>query len=194
MKSGSRILRLLHMAVICPVVVITGCGGPSEPAPAASVFPPRPTDLDITKISPCAAVTDVQRRRLDVGSGTPGEVVVSGVSSAACGWQNLSNGFGYNVQTIPLPADQALGEPGSKLTTVNGFGAVQNSPAEITSPGIPAFCQLIVDVNEGQNIRIQVQSSDVEASTEQSARDDVCARVNTFASEVMKNLAAEKGS
>ncbi|MBW0106347.1 DUF3558 domain-containing protein [Pseudonocardia sp. KRD291] len=170
-------------------IAVAGCSGPSSTAP--SPFPPRPAELRTADIDPCSVITDTDRRRLGVERGTAGESDVGiGAPSRTCGWRNFDDGYGYNVQTIPTAAGAALSVPGSTVRTVNGFGAVENVPADYQGPGIPPACQLTIDVGEEQAVRVQVQSSDTRASGSPEALAEACSRANALAHSVMRNLVA----
>lgn len=175
--------------ILAALLVSAGCASnPPDRAAAVNVFPDRPSNLDITRIQPCSAVSTEARKQLGLEEGKAGRLIVSGVPSEACGWQNFSTGYGYNVQTARLDAERALTDPGSTVTVINGFGAVQNAPKGLTGQGIPPGCQLTIDVNDGQLVRVQVQPGDPDQSESQQARNESCARVITFATDVMTTL------
>lgn len=181
------------VAVALAVTLTPGCSmavdTPPTPSPPDRPLPARPTGLDIGEIDPCSVLDDQQRLQLGVRAGKAKDTELGvGEPSRGCAWRNNDTGFGYNFQTIRIEADRALTVPGSMVRTINGFGAVQNSPEESSGPGIPPTCQLTIDVNDGQAVRVQVQSSDSESSESRQVRDDTCMRAESFARSVMTTL------
>lgn len=175
--------------LLLSLTVAAGCSQPAADPPSSGPFPPRPADLDINLIDPCSVVSAEQRKELGVDARDGGMADVGvGAPSKACGWRNFDTGYGYNFQTIPTGADRALTVPGSTLQSVNGFGSVQNFPEEGSGPGIPPTCQLTIDVNDGQAVRIQVESSDTSDTGSPQALADSCSRAQAFARDVMTTL------
>lgn len=159
------------------------------------MFPPRPYAIDVTKVDPCTALDAAQVRQRGAQKGTPRTADV-GVDepSKACGWTNVDDGYGYNVQTIEADASRALPMPGSSLTVIDGFGSVLNVPGETTytGPGIPLLCQMTIDVNTDQAIRVQVQSDDTQSYGSAPEQQESCGRVHTLAHDVLSTLASQQ--
>lgn len=176
---------------------LIACSGPAEGGTAAGRFPDRPFSLDVTRIDPCSALTTEQALRRGAESGGPKDVNL-GLSSPskACGWNNFEDGYGYNFQTLDAGAEEALSAPGvNTVETVAGFGAVKNVVDESTGyagPGIPLVCQLIIDVNEGQAVRVQVQSSNTKSFGNEQASTETCNRAEDLARDVMTTLASQQ--
>lgn len=181
--------------IALPLVLTVGCalpgtgGGSDDPARStSSPFPARPIGLEISKIDPCSLLTTEQQREIGVKPGRAGRVNVGvGEPSNTCGWTD-DEGYRYNFQTIRADASQALTVPGSAVRDVAGFGAAQNRPEMYQGPGIPPTCQLTVDINDGQAVRMQVQSSDTDESRSGQLLDEACRRVDAFATDVMTTL------
>lgn len=86
-------------------------------------------------------------------------------------------------QFIPIGAEAAIPVPGSTVTRVDGFGAVQNSPV---IGGAPPICQLAVDVAPGQTIRVQANA----VPDPPYGMDELCRRASQTASMVMATVVA----
>lgn len=166
---------------------------PTNMPSISSQFPPRPAAIDIAKIDPCAVLSDSFRKDLGVDAGTPRTANVGTVdASRGCTWVNTEDGFGYNFQTIPTSAADALKAPGSVVQEVRGFGAVRNSPDEYQGPGIPPACQLTIDVNDRQAVRVQVQSSETDNSRAEELLGEACKRSTAFAADAMSTILSQQ--
>lgn len=186
-----------YLTVIATGTLILGaCSGPGVNPADGGPFPARPYTLDVTQIAPCSTLTEEQARERGAESGGPGEADVgAGKPSRTCGWNNFEDGYGYNFQTVEADASQALAAPGATVEVVNGFGAVLNVPDEsalFAGPGIPLICQLTIDVNNAESIRVQVQSSDPGSFGVEKAKIDTCGRAKVLASDVLTTLASQQ--
>ncbi|MFP5072918.1 DUF3558 family protein [Pseudonocardia nantongensis] len=161
--------------------VTAGC----TPAPAAPLdpFPPRPADIDIERVDPCATLSPELKRELQVGEGVAGTAPVDEMTTRACGWGNLLDGFNYTIQLIPQDAGRAVADPGTWVSTVAGFGTVTQTERADTFP----LCQVLVDVNDGQTIRIQVQTTDEQTDGAAYPVDEVCRRADRVAADAVQN-------
>ena len=176
-------------------VLLSACGSSAtsnQTAASNSPFPPRPSDVDITRVDPCAALSPSQRTELGLDRGKSDQVNVGGTQSPTCRWVNDESGLLVSVQTIAVGAEQALSRPGSTLRTINGFGAVENVPTELGGRSTPPFCQLTVDANSGQTVRVQVQTSNVNDAGNAQAIEAVCRRANDITGSVMTTLVGQQ--
>jgi len=146
---------------------LTGCGGAAGPAPpspeppsaapatTSSPFPPRPVELKLDGLDPCALLNAGQQRQLGVGQvGTYADS--DGLGSAACQWGN-NGGKPDNRWLVRMivkqGADYALGsDTGVQVVQVDGFTAVQTAPP-YQDPKLN--CVLVVDVAPGQSLGVQ---------------------------------------
>lgn len=189
-----RLSAALGALTLCAVA----CTGstPSSPAAPPGPFPPRPYVIDVTKIDPCSALTPAQARQRDARKGPPRTVDLGvGRPSKACGWSNDDEKYRYNFQTIEADAALALQAPGTNsVISVDGFGAVLNVSGEsnVTGSGIPQLCQITIDVNTNQSIRVQVGGADTTTYGSQAEIKESCDRVRVLAHDVLTTLSSQQ--
>jgi len=134
-----------------PSAPSTAVPGPAAPA-TNSPFPPRPVELRLDGVDPCAVLTSAQEGQLgvkQVGRDNNSDAL----GSAACQWGN--NGKKPDNRwlarlIVKRGADYALtSSTGTQVVQVDGFSAVQT-----TSPyGDPkTHCILLVDVAQGESL------------------------------------------
>lgn len=179
-----RLVAVLALAA----AVTAGC----TPAPGAppDPFPPRPADIDIERVDPCATLTAEQRDALQVGVGRPGTAPVGGATTRACGWGSLDTPFDYSVQLIPQDAAGAVGSPEAVVGATEGYGTVQITDRVETFP----LCEVLVDINDGELMRVQVQT--VERQRGDGAPypiDRVCEQAELVATEAVRNMRDQAG-
>lgn len=175
------------LGIVLTGALLAACSGSSSEA-NADPFPERPLNIQLTKIDPCSALSAVQRQQLGVERGEGDAREVGGLPTRTCTWTNYKDRFGYNLQTVPIDAEEALGFSGATVQLVNGFGAAQNTPEDYQGPGIPFLCQLTIDVNDNEGVRVQAQSSDTSSRDSSQSRAETCSRANAFARAVMTTL------
>lgn len=170
-------------AVLCSMV-LTGCGGTN----ATEVFPERPYLLDVDHVDPCSALTSQQVVELGLRTGSGG--TAQGGTSHACTWPGR-DGVGVTFQTLGVDAEVAIGaEPTSTVVTVAGFGAVQSSPPA-QGTGLP-FCQVVLDVADGNALRAQVQGTPLAPDAEDRTIDGTCEEVRRVAELMLRNLRTQQ--
>jgi hypothetical protein len=147
--SHSRPVVALVLAV---AAVVAGCS--SAPAGPPDPFPPRPADIDIERLDPCALLGPERRVELQIGAGEPGTVQIDGTASRTCGWLSIPTGYDYSVQFIAQDAAAAAGAEGAVVGSVGGYGSVEVVARTDTYP----LCEVLLDVHEGQLVRVQVQT------------------------------------
>jgi hypothetical protein len=159
-------VRLAALAGAALVFGIAGCA-PAQPPPAAlspppsaaptsSPFPPRPAELRLDGIDPCALLTSAEQTKLDVQF--TGKVDdADQFHSLVCRWANLGGGTPDNAwiarAIVKQGADYALRSAApAQVVQVGGFSAVQTS-----SPYFDAKtqCILAIDVAQGESLRVQ---------------------------------------
>jgi Protein of unknown function (DUF3558) len=174
---------------------LAGCGEAASPpgppaavtpaAPLGPALPPRPVELRVDGIAPCALLTDVQRDQLRVNRGQAGHGSAgSPLQGDDCLWSNLpehpSNVFLGRL--VPgQGAEYALGrEP---LRTVDGFAATATGSIGTDSTH---YCGLLVDVAPGQSLLAQYEndSHDYPGMNHQLA----CDKAQRLASDMLSTL------
>lgn len=182
--SPGPVLGLIGLAA-----VLVGCGGPAEPERPGSPLPPRTVSFDVRGLDPCSGMPPEEAERLRFSSVRGFTAHVDGVDSPACTWVVMGDeSFSYSAQTIPSGAESAVGEAGSQIVDVDGFAAVQGGPDTNNGPGLPPFCQLAVDVADGQTLRIQVSYMDLDLGGDPVAFDSTCAEARRFTSAYLATI------
>lgn len=170
---------LLLPVAVALAVTLPSCASPADRG--GSPFRPRPYAVDVAVVDPCRALTPEQESLLRVLPGAPG-VAMNG-ASRGCTWVERGRG-GYNLQTLPVGAAEALTEPTARVVTVNGFGAAQSLPDR---GGRGLLCQVVLDVADGTALRVQYETRDGAADPE-----GACARVRTAAGRMLDTLRAQQ--
>lgn len=173
-----RRVSVLVTAVVAGGLV-AGCG---EAAPA-SPFPPRPAEIDVTALDPCSLVGEDGRRSLGLSPPRPPGVPLSPPGSRGCAWSDVTRGYNLTVQTLPVGAGESVGAPGSRITQVAGFGAVEATSLGDTTP----ICQLVVDAQDAAAIRIQAQSVAYGDDGRPRGFTTVCSYATEFAEAVVRS-------
>lgn len=140
--------------LVVALAALVGCADGPPPS-AGSRLPPRPSELRLDRVDPCALLTPAQVRQLGVGAGKRGENTDE-LGSSDCLWRNFPKepDIGYLARLIVnRGADYALDstEP-TQVVTIDGFSAVQT-----TSPHVDPkeHCLLLVDVAQGESLWVQ---------------------------------------
>jgi hypothetical protein len=163
------------------VAVLAGCVRPPAtdpsqgPTPTAAVdaladpipLPPRPRDVPLDGVDPCALLTDATRAELAVEEtlrSSTRERLYGGGTTEVCTTR------GYEPRAISLGVGLVVSAGIERFTTrqvdatvtpidVRGFPAV-----ELVPDGRPEYCTVIVDVAPGQLIDIQTRPASSEAT------------------------------
>lgn len=126
---------------------------------------------------------------MGVRNGRPGKS--HGGTSRGCTWVG-NRGLGYNLQTFDIGAVATIGaEPTSTVVTVAGFGAVRSTPPAPGS-GLP-LCQVVLDVADGASLRAQLQANPTRDDSPPPTIDEVCARLGSTVTTMLKNLREQQG-
>ena len=162
--SRARLAALVGAAL---TFCIAGCA-PAQPPPAApsapassaaptsSPFPPRPAELRLDGVDPCALLTSAEVVRLGVEQGDRFDDADQ-FRSLSCDW---TNGGGAKPDKawvaraiVKQGADYALGNTAPvQVVQVSGFSAVQtSSPYQDGN----RQCILAIDVAQGEHLRVE---------------------------------------
>lgn len=118
------------IGLVCLLLAATSCSGADE---RTSPFPVRPGDLPVGRLVSCDALSTEQRSELGVGQG---ERDVSDGVSDSCTWRSdISQFWSVRLQEQssiaqfdpqdPLYSGAAEGFQNPRITTVDGYGAVE---------------------------------------------------------------------
>lgn len=178
-------------------VLVAGCAGPAAtpsppPAPASPsgpTLPPRPAELRLDGVDPCALLTPAQRARFGLdGPGDYGDNT-DRFGSVGCLWLR-SSAPPYGSPLIRLVTRQDIrDERGSdqpeRVIDVDGFPAVQTTG----SFGDPErHCLVLVDVAPGQYLWNEY--SKTSGPLEGLNHELACARTRELAGYTLANLRA----
>ena len=180
-RSGWRGTTVL-LVLLGIATAVAGCSA-DEPA---GPFPDRPRDIDVSRLDPCDSLTEQQLGSRGLGTGTPGTATVNGATARDCTW--IGSRIGAGVQFIPLGADAAATESGSRMLLVAGFGAVEGAPETNNGPGLPAFCQIAVDAGPQQTVRVQINNGRPDTGGDPQAIRDVCRQAEDVAEAVLTTI------
>jgi hypothetical protein len=161
---------------------------PAAPPPSKWPFPPRPAELKLDGVDPCALLTAAQQGQLgveQVGQDNNSDEL----GSAACQWGN--NGAKPDNRwlarlIVKRGADYALGSTtGVQVVQIGGYSAVQTA-APYQDPN--TNCVLVVDVAQGQSLGVQYGNA---AGDYPGINHDVACQLDRKAAELMvQNLRA----
>jgi len=174
---------------------VIGCGGPAQrqsapPQPAASAaLPPRPVELPLGGVDPCALLTDDQRGKLHLDPGDSSHENFGGpVQGPVCVWTNTpktpDNEYS-GAAILNHGAEYALGA--EALRTVDGFAATTTTSIG-SDPNF--YCGLLVDVAPGQalNATYDNPAKDYPGMNRQLA----CGKAQELAESMLTTLRAQQ--
>lgn len=168
-------------------LVLSGCGAsPGTPSP----FPPRPADLGVTALRACDAVgtresgpLGIVDRTADpfgqganncVLTGPDGQVWTVRIQPGIVARQRVPGDPGF--------IDRDLELVGQRLTTVEGYGAVEGVGVG-AAPG--ANCAVVVDTDPNASLLVTYESYAHPAGPAGGSREAACARASRVASMVI---------
>lgn len=175
----------MAMAAACSSAV---SGIPSA-APVASQLPPRPRELRLDGLNPCATLTPSQLKSLGVQFH---ETVEPGVKRGpGCDWGHSPSepveSYTIDVNTRG-GVELVLGQPQLDIVTVAGFGAVE-------TPGLFSTgkfeCIINIDVAPSQAVQV---SYFYDGSTLPMTHEIACQKARNAAELAMQTILARAGS
>ncbi|MEJ2854587.1 MULTISPECIES: DUF3558 domain-containing protein [unclassified Saccharothrix] len=155
-------MRAARMIIALVALVATACtplpekkadGRVDEPLPATTTtvlqLPPRPRDLPLDQVDPCAVLSPEQRLQLSLDHDPSPYVETSFGNAKAC---TVRSGISGNVVRLALVTAEGVGvwlsenaQVDARATTVAGFPALT-----VRTPGLDEVCNVEVDVAQGQ--------------------------------------------
>jgi hypothetical protein len=184
--------RAALIALVLTSACLVSCGSPpQEPAdPPRKALPARPRDIQLDNIDPCQLITPATRQALFGLNDHPSRRKSAGaIASADCTVTNAPDDPGYGL-TLRLVtgqgADSYLASPQTTVSTVSGFGALDQ-------PGLNDVdqqhsCLVIVDVSPGQSLWVGFGGT--EAQPPPGGYAAMCAKAHIAAEGVMHELLA----
>lgn len=190
-------LALISGLLLC---CAAGCGSPTasppspatpassvqSPPPQGRVLPPRPANLPLTGVKPCALLSGPQVSRLGVAAGVPYGNPEEG--DAECVWSTPSPAptDTWIARTlVQQSADTALSDPHAQVVQVAGFPAVQTS--DPTADPNHA-CELYIDVADGQSLLVAYVSGHDTPDRPPSTRPLACQKAAEAADLMIQTL------
>ncbi|SEP94544.1 Protein of unknown function [Lentzea xinjiangensis] len=161
---------------------------PPPPPTTTSVsrmdFPPRPRDVPLDAVDPCAILTAEQRMALSLDNPPSAYVETSFGGAKACTIRSTTSG---NVARIALVlvsgADVWLSENAQvdySVSTIEGFPAIT-----VRTPDVHDVCNVEIDVADGQFIDVMFRDGGNSTAVQQ---DHLCLGAQRVAEAVMAGL------
>lgn len=184
------------VALMVLIIAITGCAD-QEPRVVAGPFPPRPADLRVADLDPCATLNTEQRRALDVsgpgiGAERTGVPTCTFRASGQRSWTVAAMAgvpaTAFSPGTVDNQGAQ-LGYRDPRVTLVTGFGAVE------FTYGVRASnydCVLAIDAGPGSSVLVEYRDTSEEATLDRSVGScaEGCAQAGRAASMVVETARA----
>ncbi|MBW0101388.1 DUF3558 family protein [Pseudonocardia sp. KRD291] len=186
------------------MLLLSSCGdlqGRGDGAPSERGFPPRPSDLAIANVDPCESLDDKQIAELDVtaprpNASTPGAPACDFLAADLRFWGiRVTSGVPANAYLPGDPGYQGdqLGYVGPRMTTVDGFGAVEFVNGVTASS---SDCVLAVDAAPNVTLLIDYLDTSSRATLDRSvgSRAEGCAQASRVAAMVIETARARVGA
>lgn len=152
------------MCAVVAVLTLAGCAtepaGPPQPPPFVGIeLPPRPRDVDVRRIDPCALLTEAQRAEIGLETDplltdrSDGSEFFGGPTMACSSNAFRPRAIGVTVELTydGLGIGSLTGRPVTgQLTALD----VQGFPAVLGRPRDPQFCQVLVDLAPGSSMSV----------------------------------------
>ncbi|MGH3566718.1 MAG: DUF3558 domain-containing protein [Pseudonocardia sp.] len=184
------------MSALLAAAALSGCtaSGAGDaapaPAPASSALPPRPQEIRIDDLDPCAAFTAEHLRQLDIGG--PRFRPADEETGPLCQWRHSPYEpiEGYLImRTTDQGPETALSSPlGAEVISVSGFPAVETKG--FGSGDGSDHCIVLVGVAAGQTLQVQY---DYNGTALPMTRELACQKARTAAELAMQTLIDQAG-
>lgn len=153
-------------------------------ATTAPSIPPRPREIRLDDVDPCAVLSEEQRLRLSLDNPPSAYVESSFGNAKACTMRSNISG---NVVRLALVTAEGIGvwldenaQVDARPTTVGGFPGLT-----VRTPGMDQVCNVEVDVAEGQFLDVMFRDGGNETRTTQ---DTLCLGAQRAAEAVIAAL------
>lgn len=188
------------MFVLCAVMAVAGCttqpvdkasevrSDPPTPSTTTSVpltMPPRPREIPLDKVAPCAILTKDQRKQLSLDT-TPSPYTDTELKAKACTIRGTFSGL---VARLALVTNEGIAlwtsdeaQVDAKSTTIVGFPGLV-----VRTPGLNTLCNVEVDLAEGQFLDVLFRDG---GGANPIAQDDLCLGAQRVAEAAVNSLSA----
>jgi hypothetical protein len=190
-------LTIPLLSIGCAASVLAGCAAPSQqagPPPAApqGPFPPRPRDVRVDGIDPCALITPEVRANLyGLNSHLGHPETTDALTGPQCAASNVPDSPSYVLTVRLVTSESAQGEipyaTNPVITTIDGFGAVQQ-PGLLDTSG-ERSCLYVIDISPTQSLWVAFGSSP--ADPPPSDYHTMCTKTQPAAESVLQQLLAK---
>ncbi|WP_307867748.1 DUF3558 domain-containing protein [Umezawaea beigongshangensis] len=149
-------------------------------------LPPRPAEVLLTDVDPCAVLSESQRAQLSL-DGTPSPYVDEGLGNArACTMRSRTSGNVVRLALITVQGVEVWLDENAQVeatpTTVAGYPALT-----VRTPGLDDVCNVEVDVAEGQFLDVMFRDG---GNATPAQQDTLCLGAQRSAEAAMTGLLA----
>lgn len=191
----------LALLILCAAAALAGCSvfpvseasqtHDNSAAPAAPTtttttslsLPPRPREIPLDKVNPCAILTKDQRASLSLDT-TPSPYTDTELKAKACTMRGTYSG---QVARLALVTDEGAdlwisdeAQDTAKVIAIVGFGAL-----EVRTPGVDTLCNVEVDVAKGQFLDVMFRDG---GNATPLSQDDLCLGAQRVAEAAVQSL------
>jgi hypothetical protein len=192
----------LALLLLCAAVALAGCSvfpvseasqthdntssaspAPTTPTTTSLTLPPRPRELPLDKLNPCAILTKQQRTQLSLDT-TPTPYTDTELKARAC---TIRGTYSGQVARLALVTNQGAelwisdeAQNTAKVISVIGFPAL-----EVRTPNLDTLCNVEVDVAQGEFLDVLFRDG---GSATPIPQDDLCLGAQRVAEAAMNSL------
>jgi len=156
---------------------------PTTTTTTSLTLPPRPREIPLDKVNPCAILTKNQRAALSLDT-TPSPYTDTELKAKAC---TIRGTYSGQVARLALVTDEGAelwisdeAQNKAKVIAIVGFPAL-----EVRTPGLDTLCNVEVDVAQGEFLDVMFRDGGGAAPIPQ---DDLCLGAQRVAEAAMTSL------